>query len=77
MVYYQVKADGEIRLPHTREPYPLVRGELYTIEEIEKLGIPYARLRRVLYRDDTYYFFGARFPYNENGIIVLQENYPA
>lgn len=77
MVYYQVKADGEIRLPHTRERYPLVRDELYTLEEIEKLGIPYTNLRRVLYRGDINWFFGARFACYDSQIIVLQENYPA
>ena len=65
MIYYQVPAalDGYRRKHgHKTDCTTWINGELYTLKDLEKLGVNPDKLRRVeASKRNTYWFFGGRF----------------
>lgn len=65
MTYYRVREqyDNFPKNPKVRDGNILVGGELYTEKEFNKLPFVYAgAFERVeINKNDTYFFFGARF----------------
>jgi len=68
MLYFQVLPEADqVRKPKSKSCDILVKNELYTTNEVLKLGVSpkYFKLVTVP-KHDTYYFFGARFSSQTN-----------
>lgn len=67
MKYYQVQGD----------PCNWATNELFTLKEMEKLSYaPPKKICRLveINKNHTYWFFGARFPYDDAEITIVEAN---
>lgn len=74
MIFYQAKQHHQHDIPHDCGTSVVVEGELFTEIELKRLKLPIKWFRKIsLDRDDTFWFFGARFADYECNEIIEED----